>query len=64
MSPQLHQQIGIITVTLYGQRDGSQVLASSSPGHSNVFNATRNSFLHVTLKTWEWPGDEASQVPA
>ena len=27
------------------------VCVASSPGHSHVFN--------VTLKTWEWPGDEA-----
>ena len=25
---------------------------ASSPGHSNLFNAT--------LKRWEWPGDEAT----
>ena len=25
---------------------------ASSPGHSHVFNV-------ATLKTWEWPGDEA-----
>ena len=27
-------------------------ILASSPGHSHVFN--------VTLKTWEWPGDEAT----
>ncbi len=31
---------------------------ASSPGHSRVFNVTN--FLRVTLKTREWPGDEAS----
>ena len=28
---------------------------ASSPGHSHVFYV-------ATLKTWEWPGDEASQT--
>ena len=32
-------------------------MVASSPGHSHVFNITR-----VTLKTWEWPGDEASEM--
>jgi hypothetical protein len=38
-------------------------VVASSPGHSHVFNVTRRKgkkgFLRVTLKTWEWPGDEA-----
>jgi hypothetical protein len=28
---------------------------ASCPGHSHIFNVT----CSVTLKTWEWPGDEA-----
>ena len=39
-----------------------------SPGHSQFFNVTRRKvflrvtlkFLRVTLKNWEWPGDEAT----
>ena len=32
-------------------------LVVSSPGHSQVFNV-----LRVTLKSWEWPGDEATEL--
>ena len=28
---------------------------ASSPGHSQFFNV----FQRITLKNWEWPGDEA-----
>ena len=31
---------------------------ASSPGHSHIFNVARREF--AMLKTWEWPGDEAT----
>ena len=37
----------------------NRVPLASSPGHSQLFNI----FQHATLKSWEWPGDEA-RVPS
>ena len=34
-------------------------LLALSPGHTHIFNVT---FLCVTLKNWEWSGDEATTL--
>ena len=37
------------------------IASSPAAGHSQFFNVTRRN-TQVTLKNWEWPGDEASLV--